>query len=255
MKINKKIAGFDLDGTLTENNQPMKKDMAEILTKLLRKIPVAIITGAAFEKLTFQLGDLLSVIEPETDSVKENLILLPTNGTQSFTYDKNTKKWELSFKEDLVFLDKEDIIAALNEIVASGKYDISKNPVGPIVTDRGMQVSLSGLGHDAPLEAKRNWDPDKKKRFAIKEELEKKITSADFVLGGNSTIDILPKGFNKGVGLTNLLKRKDLSLSDMIYAGDAIFLGGNDYPVKEAGIDTATVKDHHETAKLIESWL
>jgi phosphomannomutase len=39
----------------------------------------------------------------------------------------------------------------------------------------------------------------------------------------------------------------------MIYIGDALYIGGNDYPAKEAGVDCIPVKDPNETKRVIQT--
>jgi len=39
----------------------------------------------------------------------------------------------------------------------------------------------------------------------------------------------------------------------MIFVGDAVFPGGNDYPAKEAGALSIEVEDPHETKRVIEA--
>jgi phosphomannomutase len=39
----------------------------------------------------------------------------------------------------------------------------------------------------------------------------------------------------------------------MIFIGDAVFPGGNDFPAKQAGALTIEVKDPHETKRVIEA--
>jgi hypothetical protein len=39
----------------------------------------------------------------------------------------------------------------------------------------------------------------------------------------------------------------------MIFVGDAVFPGGNDYPAKEAGVPSIEIKDPHETKRVIEA--
>jgi hypothetical protein len=39
----------------------------------------------------------------------------------------------------------------------------------------------------------------------------------------------------------------------MIFIGDAIFPGGNDYPAKEAGVLSIIVRDPNETKRVIEA--
>jgi hypothetical protein len=39
----------------------------------------------------------------------------------------------------------------------------------------------------------------------------------------------------------------------MVFVGDAIFPGGNDYPAKQAGVVSIEVRDPHETKRVIEA--
>jgi len=39
----------------------------------------------------------------------------------------------------------------------------------------------------------------------------------------------------------------------MIFVGDAIFPGGNDYPAKQAGAESIRVRDPHETKRVVEA--
>ena len=44
-----------------------------------------------------------------------------------------------------------------------------------------------------------------------------------------------------------------ISLKEMIYIGDALFVGGNDYPAEKAGVDSIPVKGPEETKRVIEA--
>jgi hypothetical protein len=41
----------------------------------------------------------------------------------------------------------------------------------------------------------------------------------------------------------------------MIFVGDALFPGGNDYPAEEAGALSIQVKNPHETKRVIETMI
>jgi phosphomannomutase len=43
-----------------------------------------------------------------------------------------------------------------------------------------------------------------------------------------------------------------LAIRDMLFVGDALFPGGNDYPAKQAGVMSIEVRDPHETRRVIE---
>ena len=46
-----------------------------------------------------------------------------------------------------------------------------------------------------------------------------------------------------------------IEISDMMFAGDAIFPGGNDYPAKQAGVYSIAVRDPHETKRVVETMI
>ena len=63
-----------------------------------------------------------------------------------------------------------------------------------IIEDRDTQLSFSALGQDAPIEEKKLWDPDQKKRQKIKVFLEPMLPEVTIIIGGTTTLDILSKG-------------------------------------------------------------
>jgi phosphomannomutase len=251
MSFSEKIAAFDLDGTLTESKQPLTSEMADLLSRLTTKTIVVVISGASFGQFEKQF----LTYWPEDGSVKENLILLPTSGSQCYEYNQVSDQWELS--DEVLFPPelKSKVLKVLAEIIASDHFDIPKNKEGEYIEDRSTQITFSAIGQKAEVEQKRVWDPDQKKRQKIKDELEHQIQGIDISFGGMTSIDILPQGFNKANGLRRLLKRKNLSLSDVVFVGDSEFPSGNDYPILEMGIESKNVIGPKETKKIIEGWL
>ena len=72
-------------------------------------------------------------------------------------------------------------------------------------------------------------------------------------LGGATSIDVTRPGIDKAYGIRKLRDELDIPLSDMVFIGDAIFPGGNDYPAKQAGVTCVKVRDPHETKRVIEA--
>jgi hypothetical protein len=46
---------------------------------------------------------------------------------------------------------------------------------------------------------------------------------------------------------------KAITINEMIFIGDALFPGGNDYPAKEAGVVSIQVRDPNETKRVSEA--
>ncbi|MES2315528.1 MAG: HAD-IIB family hydrolase [Patescibacteria group bacterium] len=254
MLPNKKVISFDLDGTLAVSKSPITPEMGELVKQLIKKIIVVVTSGGSLKQ--FQTQFLPPFLNDNSFlPYIHNLILLPTSATQQYEYDKVKKDWQITDKELLDENIKTKIKKFLKEIIDSGLYEIPPNPAGEIVEDRDTQITFSGCGQLANIEAKRAWDPDKRKRQKIVSILEPLLPEVSFLINAYSSIDIVPKGYNKGVGLTKLLNKLGFQKSDMVFVGDGLFPGGNDYSVKEAGFETIAVKGPEETAKFIQGWI
>jgi hypothetical protein len=123
----------------------------------------------------------------------------------------------------------------------------AKKVWGDVIEDRGGQITFSALGQQAPLEEKDKWDPEFTKRKKIKAILDTFIPEFSVRLGGATSIDVTKPGIDKAYGIRKLRDLLDIPLNDMIFIGDALFPGGNDYPAKEAGVVTIAVRGPNET--------
>src|SRR3989338_656598 len=254
MLPDKKIIIFDVDGTLTVSKSPITPEMAELVKQLMKRKTVVAISGAKFGQFKTQFlppFDNYNLLTP----FMTKLILLPTSGSQRYEYDEVKKEWQLTDKEPLREDIKEKAKKLLQEIIDSGLYDIPSNPTGDIIEDRDTQVTFSACGQLAPIEVKSAWDTDKKKRQKIVALLAPELPEASLLINAYSSIDIVPKGFNKAVGLMRFLSKASLHKSDVIFVGDGLFPGGNDYSVYEAGFETIAVKGPEETAVIIKQWI
>jgi phosphomannomutase len=240
----KRLIIFDLDGTRAESKSPLDAEMGALLGRLLRLVQVAIISGGAWAQFEKQVLPNL----PHDDSLKR-LSLLPTCGTQFY---RNDGTWQKLYSEDLNPADKERITASLNSALDSLGFR-SPQTLGPLIEDRGSQITLSALGQQAPLDEKKKWDPDFAKRTKIKAVLEQSIPEFAINLGGATSIDITKPGIDKAYGVRKLRDTLGVPIPDMLFAGDALFPGGNDYPAQQAGVTSIRVRDPEETKRVVEA--
>ena len=122
---------------------------------------------------------------------------------------------------------------------------------GERIEDRGSQITFSALGQQAPIHAKEAWDPDFAKRTRIQADLRQRLPGLSINMGGATSIDITRAGVDKAHGLRKLRDESGIALDAMMFIGDAIFPGGNDYPAKQLGLDTVRVRDPQETLAVI----
>jgi phosphomannomutase len=148
-------------------------------------------------------------------------------------------------------MEKTRIMKSLKNAVSSSGLKV-ENPWGETTEDRGSQITFSALGQRAPLKEKVKWDRNFIKRKLIKAALEISIPNFRFEWAAPS-IDITKAGIDKAYGIRKLRDVLGISLEEMIFVGDALFGGGNDYPVAEAGVDSIPVRGPAETKLVIEA--
>ncbi len=162
------------------------------------------------------------------------------------------KSWELLYAEDFTKAESEKIIDSLKQSIEQSDFKIEKT-WGEQIEDRGSQITFSALGQEAPLDAKKTWDPDFAKRQKMKTVLDKLIPEFSVHLGGATSVDVTKPGIDKAYGIHKLKEILGIPTDDMIFVGDAIFPGGNDYPAKQAGVQSIQVRDPEECKRVIEA--
>ena len=240
----KKLVVFDLDGTLAESKTSIDNEMADLLVALLAVVQVAVISGGDWAQFQTQLISNL----PHEDHL-EDLSLLPTCGTKFYRY---SGAWKKVYSEDFTAFERGKIIRSLEQAVGAAGFRIDQI-WGETIEDRGSQVTFSALGQQAPLEEKKKWDPDFTKRKRIKNLLDKLIPEFSVRLGGTTSIDVTKAGIDKAYGIRRLQEDLEVPLQEMIFVGDALFPGGNDYPVQQTGVISIRVRDPGETKRVIEA--
>jgi HAD superfamily hydrolase (TIGR01484 family) len=245
-RIMKKLVVFDLDGTLALSKSPVDPGMSALLGELLTVVDVSVISGGGWPQFQKQLLSNLP-----TGPVLERLSLLPTCGTKFYRYKND---WELLYSEDFTAEQRAQIIEALQTAIAKSHFHIEQT-WGEQIEDRGSQITFSALGQKAPLSAKSTWDPDFGKRQQMKAILDPLLPDFSIRLGGTTSVDITKKGIDKAYGIRKLRDQLKIAVEEMIFVGDAIFPGGNDYPAKEAGAIPILVADPGETKVVIRSLL
>jgi HAD superfamily hydrolase (TIGR01484 family) len=240
----KKLVVYDLDGTLAESKSALDAEMSALLQNLLGIVKVAVISGGDWPQFEKQLLSHL----PENELLV-NLSLLPTCGTKFFAY---TGDWKKIYSEDFTGDEKQKIVRSLERAVGMAGFNAERT-WGDVIEDRGSQITFSALGQQAPLAEKSKWDPDFSKRKTIKAILDPQIPEFSVRMGGATSIDVTKPGIDKAYGIRKLRDLLGIPLDEMMFIGDALFVGGNDYPVKEAGVVSICVRGPNETKPVTEA--
>ncbi len=236
---------FDIDETLAESFQPPTSEMLEKVSRLARACPVALISGAGFERIE---KDVLAHFP-----FSERLYVFPNSSSQCYLFQND--RWQTEYNLTLTDTERNHIKKALEELFEELPIVKDAPHYGSQIIDREAQVAFTVVGLDAPQDVKMNWDPDKSKRCIIVEHLQKKIPDFDILIGGASTIDVTHKGINKAYGVQWLAQRLGIEPKEMYYVGDALYPGGNDFVVIETGIATRITSGPHETIHIVDELL
>lgn len=240
----KKLIVFDLDGTLAKSKTAIDEEMGNLLKTLLEFSLVSIISGGDWPQFKKQVLNHL----PKEAKLKK-LLILPTSGTKFYQYKND---WEKLYEENFTQEEKKKILDSLDTALKDAHLDI-KETWGEQIEDRGSQITFSALGQEAPLDEKKGWDPDFAKRKRVVEPLKKSLKEFSIGMGGTTSIDIVKPGIDKAYGIKKLKDKMDIDIPEMLFIGDALFEGGNDYPARKTGVDCIQVRDPEETKRIIEA--
>ena len=227
----KNIVLFDMDGTLTEPRMAFDKKLLDHLRKLSTHSEIGILTGSDFDYLKEQMNLLIRFSE-----LRYKTHLLPCNGTKHYkpptnSSDEHKLVYEINMEEHLGKYCFKELIAILCAAQAEMcYYDFPLT--GHFISYRKSMVNWSPVGRNATPEQRRKFikaDTSHSTSLRMREldKLKHRInlrceTSVDVKLGGETSFDIFPFGWDKTYSL------KHFSEYNCWFVGDRCGLNGND---------------------------
>lgn len=249
--MTKKVIAFDLDDTLAITKSPISDRMSRLLGDLLEQYDICIISGGKFEQFKKQVVDRLEIPAHKLNRMH----LMPTCGTRYYRFDELAKEWKIQYAEDLTAAEKTTILTVL-ESSAKELGIWAEQPYGDIIEDRGSQVTYSALGQQAPAAEKYAWsEKNAATKLKLRERIAEQLPELEVRLGGTTSVDVTRIGIDKAYGMRKLINTLDISKDDVLFIGDKLQEGGNDYPVKAIGIDSIEVDKWEDTAFVLEGIL
>jgi phosphomannomutase len=243
------LVAFDLDDTLAPSKSSLPPRIATLFAELLAVTQVAVISGGQFGQFQSQL---IAGLPASATPLFDRLHLLPTCGTQYYRYENGG--WQQQYAENLTDDEKQHALSAVEENAKRLGLWESKT-WGPILEDRGSQITFSALGQEAPVDAKRGWDPTGEKKESLRAAVAPLLPELEVRGGGSTSIDITRHGIDKAYGLRKLEALTGIPIARMVFVGDRLDEGGNDFPVKKTGIRTVAVGGWEDTADFIADFV
>lgn len=252
---NKKLIVFDLDGTLAPTKSIIDKEMGNLIKELLKVKKVAVIGGGKYELFQEQfLNDLKA-----PDELMANLFLFPTTATTFYRWDKG---WKQQYAHNLTEDEVKHSMDAFQKAIIKVGYKPEKT-YGITIENRGTQVTWSALGQDVVkvlgdkgVELKVKWkEQNTPLKLKIARLVQDQVPDLEVHSAGYTSIDVTKKGIDKAYGLHQIEEYLGTKIDDMLFVGDAIFPGGNDYAITKTAVDYVAVKDPEETKSVIRQAL
>lgn len=212
---------FDMDQTIAPSRQLILPKMKTLLESLSQDIIV--VSGSKIEQMPNQIGDIRS-------------FRLGQNGNHAIDID-GIELWYTPLKDE----ERTEILDHISEIVELLEHPL--NHEWDPIEDRGGQITFSPIGNTAPVEFKKVYDPDRKKRDSLLAQIP--FASKDLVvkIGGSTSLDYIHKDRHKGTNVQKLIDLMHWDKEECVYFGDGLYPGGNDEAVIGV-IETIAVDDH-----------
>jgi phosphomannomutase len=240
-----RAVAFDLDDTLAVSKSRIDDRMADLLARLIRTTDVCIISGGRFEQFENQV---LLHLKADPDALA-SLHLMPTCGTRYYRWVDG--EWRLIYAEDLAAEDKRQIVSVLEQ--GARELGLWEDQAwGERIEDRGSQITFSALGQQAPPAEKYRWDPDNRKKQQLREYAAERLPDLEVRVGGSTSVDVTRQGIDKAYGMRKLMQQIGIAAEDILFIGDRLEPGGNDYPVRAVGVRCVEVSCWQDTAEYVE---
>ena len=234
-----KLIAMDLDGTLTQHKTPLSKEHREILFRLAEKYKLLMV-GAGMCRRVFDQMEHFPID------------ILGNYGMQYAEYNKETEDIEIVFNE-VRDVDRESVdrrVTMLRE-----KYGFTEFAGDNVEYHSSGCVTFPVLGTKAKQEDKLAFDPDRKKRRAIYEDVKSVFLDYTVFVGGSSSFDMAPFPFNKAYALGKYCDERGIKHSEVVYIGDDYGEGGNDESVYKADFNYYKIDDYRDFKNVVKELL
>jgi len=254
----KKIVLFDMDGTLTPPRQALDTNLLETLKELTRYAEIGIVSGSDIHYIMEQCRSLFI-----SDTLKLKTHILPCNGTKYCappSYRDRTHDLISNFMRDKIGETNfhrlmKIVIDYQNHIV--NHYDIPLT--GHFISYRDSMINWCPIGRNATESDRRKFS-DFDKTFGtstfrkailsqLKEEIENLRIDITIKLGGETSFDIFPTGWDKTFALSYFPNH------EIYFLGDRCGENGNDKEIFDAlqPNNSFWVKDTNGTKQALEA--
>lgn len=234
-----KLIAFDLDGTLTQHKTKLEPANRAALEALAAKYKL-VMAGA---------GNCIRIFE-QLDRFPIDVI--GNYGLQYGKYNPETGMLDI-LRDERLPCDKEAVEAKITAM--REKYGFTEFKGENVEFHLSGCVTFPILGTKADIEDKLAFDPDRKKRRAIYDDVCAEFAEYEVFVGGSSSFDMAPKPYNKYYALDLYCREHGIAHDEAVFVGDDYGLGGNDESVYKSDFGFICIDNYRDFPEKIKELL
>lgn len=228
MNMNKiRLVAFDLDGTLTQHRTPMNQENRAVLTELSKKYKLLMVGAGKCDRIFEQMG-------------RFPIDVLGNYGMQYAEYQSDGS---LKLIQDVSLpCDRDSVIMRTAQLRKQYGFDEFKGDSVEFHPSGCVTIPL--LGTRADIADKLAFDPDRRRRRAIYDDVRKLFSDFIVFIGGSSSFDMTPAPYDKAYALSEYCQAHGIAHDEVVYAGDDYGAGGNDEPIYRSDFNFIEIDDY-----------
>ena len=247
----KTIALFDMDGTLTPVRKQLEPDVLHALDRLAKSCRIGVITGS---DMAYVVDQMPKVIDGSV-GFSDKIDIMPCNGTKRYVFDGGSYKLvsEVNMLEKINQSGYQKIIMECMSRQKEIMQGYQLPYTGTFLQYRGSLLNWCPIGRDAKDPERKAWvvaDQQhhirEKYKTILEEHMQKNKIECTVALGGSTSLDIYPHGWDKTFGLTHY--------PDYFayFVGDKCGPTGNDWHLYEKLKSSNSSYETHDTSMTIQ---
>lgn len=234
-----KVVAMDLDGTLTQHRTPLNDENRAALEALAKKYKLLMVGAGQVLRIFNQLGGF-------------PVDILGNYGLQYGEYDPKTQTMNV-LRNLTLDCDKDTVTAKV--VALREKYGFTEYRGDTVEFHPSGCVTFPLLGSKADMADKLVFDPDRKKRRAIYDDVAAVFSEYSVFVGGSSSFDMAPKPHNKFHALDEYCREHGYAHEEVVFIGDDYGRGGNDEAVYTSDFPYLTIDNYLDFPQVIQPLL
>ena len=223
-----KLVAFDLDGPRTQHKSKLSAENRKVLQRLSEKYKLLMVGAGTCRRIFEQMEHF-------------PIDIIGNYGMQYAKYCKETGDIE-TVRDEAKEVDREKtekLVTMFRE-----KYGFTEFSGNNVEYHPSGCITFPILGTTADIADKLAFDPDRKKRRAIYDEVKAHFPDYVVFVGGSSSFDMAPKPYDKAYALSLYCQEHGIKHSQVVYVGDDYGKGGNDESVYLSDYNFVKIDDY-----------